>query len=90
MYASISDGVGVGGTTTTSRIKRDLAVVAAAAACPTVNCAPTQSCPLQWHTSLESQSVIKSKCSLQYFILSCPNTGSLIMEPPRSRAASVH
>jgi len=36
LYASSSEGVGVGGTITISGIPRDFAVVAAAAACPIV------------------------------------------------------
>jgi hypothetical protein len=42
LYASSSERVGIGGTTTISGISRDLAIVAAAAACRTVNCAHTQ------------------------------------------------
>jgi len=42
---SISEGVGVDGSTTIKGIKEDFAVSAAAGACPSVSWVPQQSCP---------------------------------------------
>ena len=83
------EGVGLGGTRTICGIPRDLAVVAAAAVCPTVDCAPTQLCPSQSQGSLGSQFVNRPKHNPEYFVPCCPNTGSLISNPAPSLAASV-
>ena len=86
MYASISEGVGVAGTTTISGIPSDLAVVAAAA-CPIVDCVPTQLCPSQSHGSSGSHG--NQECAPVYRVQCGPNKGSLISSPPPSLAASV-
>ena len=87
LYASISEGVGVGGTTTISGIPKDFAVVAAAAACPTVDCAPSQLCSSQLHGSSGSHG--NQECAPVYRVRCGPNTGSLMSSPPPSLAASV-
>ena len=89
LYASSAEGVGVGGATTISGIPNDLAVVAAAAVCPIIDCAPTQLCPSQSQGSSESQSVNNRKCNPRYFVQCRLNTGSLISIPPLSLAASI-
>jgi hypothetical protein len=87
LYSSSSEGVGVGGTTTISGIPRDLAVVAAVAAGPIVDCVPTQVCPLKSHGSSGSQG--NQDCAPVERVQSGPNTGSLIYSLPPSGAASV-
>jgi len=77
----------VGGTTTISGIPRDFAVVAAAAACPIVDCAPAELCPSQSHGSSGSHG--NQECAPGYRVQCGPNTGSLISSPPPSLAASV-
>jgi len=81
------EGVGVGGTITISGIPRDLAVVAAAAACATVEWVSAQLCPSQSQGSSGSQG--NQECAPEYLIQCGPNTGSLMTSPPPSLAASV-
>lgn len=88
-YALISEGVGVGGTSTISGIHKDLAVVAAASACPTVDCAPTQLCSSQSQGSSGSQLLKKPKCNPRYCVQCCLNSGSSKARPPCSLAMSV-
>ena len=87
LYASISEGVGVGGTITISGIPRDFAVVAAAAACPIVECVPAQLWPSQSHGSSGSQG--NQECAPVYRVQCGPNTGLLMSSPPPSLAESV-
>lgn len=74
-------GAGIGGTITISGIPGNLAVVAADAACPTLDCAPIQLCPLQSQGSSRSQSVKRPKWNPRYIVQCCSNTGSLISRP---------
>jgi len=87
LYESSSEGVGVRGTVTISGIPKDLAVVAAAAACLTVEWVPAQLCPSQSQGSSGSQG--NQECAPEYLVQCGPNTGLLISSPPRSLAASV-
>jgi len=84
---SSSEGVGVGGTIKISGIPNDLAVVAAAAACPTVEWVSAQLCLLQSQGSSGSQG--NQECAPEYLVQWDPNTGSLISSPQPSLAASV-
>ena len=87
LYVSISEGVRVGGTITISRIKSNLAVVAATAACQTVEWIPVLLCSSQSQGSSGSQGNQEwaPKSRVQY----CPNTGFLMSTPLPSLATSV-
>ena len=84
---SSSEGVRVGGTITISGIPRDLVVVAAAAACPSVEWVPAQLCPSQSQDSSRSQG--NQEYAPEYVVQCIPNTGSLMSSPPPSLPASV-
>lgn len=87
-YASNSEGVGVRGTVTISRFPNDWAVVAAAA-CPTVDCTPTQLCPSPSHISSGWWSVNHPRCIHLYLFRGCSKTGSLMLRPSPFQTASV-
>lgn len=84
---SISEGVRVGGSTTISRIPKDLFVVAAAARYPFIECILVQLWPSQSQHSSKSKG--NHKCASKYLVQCCPNTMSLISRPPPSLATSV-
>lgn len=79
LYTTISKRLGIGGTTTTSRIPNNLAVVAAAAARPIVESAPAHSCHLQSQGSCRSQG--NKMYAHEYLVQCLPNTGSLMSRP---------
>jgi len=71
MYTSISEGVGVGGSTTLKRTSKGFAVVAAAGACSIVESTPTQLCPSRSQASSGSQSVNHLTCGAICFVQWC-------------------
>jgi hypothetical protein len=89
LYASVSKGAGVEGSATITRNPQHFAHGASAAACPNVNCTPTQFCPSKSQASSGAQSVNRPTCSPQYFVQCYPDTESLISQPPPSLAANV-
>jgi hypothetical protein len=89
LYAAISEGFRIGGSTTIRGISEDLAVIAAAAACAIVDCTATQLCHSQSNTSSGSSSVNEQRCNPDYFVHCCANTGSLIYNLRPALASSV-
>jgi len=87
LYASISEGVGVGGSITINSTGAGFAVVAAAGACPSVECVPKQLCSS--HSQVTSGSQSNQAWAPQYLVQLFPNTGSFNSKPPLYAAASV-
>ena len=87
LYASISAGLGVGGSITIRRIGRGFSVAVAAGAWPSMDCFPKQLCSL--HSQGNSGSQSNQLWAPQYWVHLFPNTGPSSSKPPLCAASSV-
>ena len=87
LYASISVGLGVGGSITNSGIGRSFSVAAAAGTWPSIECVPRQVCSL--HSQGNSGSQSNQVMAPQYWVHLFPNTGPSSSKPPLCAASSL-
>jgi hypothetical protein len=87
LYRSILQGVGDGDTTTSSGMLTDLAIIAAAAVCSTIEWIPAQ----LWQSKSRGASGSHQNQDLAWIncIQCCPNSWSSSSRPPSSLATSV-